>query len=104
MEAGSRARARGLGAPRLDRRPAFGLITSRWADSLMRCASMFSPNIPMAGRTVVTHFNKAHKGRLPGAGRDQAEPDDAAGSQRSPAGRGCGVERSGNELVVVVPA
>ena len=55
-------------------------------------------------RTVVSHFNKAHKGRLARALARQVR----AGRRRRrcgarPAGR-MRVERRGNELTIVVPA
>lgn len=60
---------------------------------------------PDGRRTVVTHFNKAHKGRLARAlAATRAEPDDAAGVAAVARRAGMRVERSGNELIVVVPA
>jgi cytoplasmic iron level regulating protein YaaA (DUF328/UPF0246 family) len=56
-------------------------------------------------RTVVSHFNKAHKGRLARAlAVTGSEPDDAA--QVAAVGRRAGmrVERRDHELTVVVPA
>jgi cytoplasmic iron level regulating protein YaaA (DUF328/UPF0246 family) len=56
-------------------------------------------------RTVVSHFNKAHKGRLARAlAVTRSEPDDAA--QVAAVGRRAGmrVERRDHELTVVVPA
>jgi uncharacterized protein len=60
---------------------------------------------PDGRRSVVTHFTKAHKGRLARAlATTRAEPDNAA-AIAAVAGRvGMHVERSGNELTVVVPA
>lgn len=56
-------------------------------------------------RTVVTHFNKAHKGRLARAlAATRAEPNDAAAVAAVARRAGMQVERSGNELTVVVPA
>ena len=56
-------------------------------------------------RTVVSHFNKAHKGRLARVlAASRAEPDDAAGVATLARRAGMRVERRGNELVVVVPA
>ncbi len=57
-------------------------------------------------RTVVTHFNKAHKGRLARAlVSSRAEPDDAAKVAAIARRAGMRVERDGNELtIVVVPA
>lgn len=60
---------------------------------------------PDGRRTVVTHFNKAHKGRLARAlAATRAEPHDAAGVAAVARRAGMRVERSGNELIVVVPA
>ncbi len=60
---------------------------------------------PDGRRTVVTHFNKAHKGRLARAlAATRAEPDDAAGVAAVARRAGMRVERSGAELTVVVPA
>ncbi len=54
-------------------------------------------------RTVVTHFNKAHKGRLARAlVSSRAEPDDAAKVAAVARRAGMRVEREGNELTVVV--
>ena len=56
-------------------------------------------------RTVVTHFNKAHKGRLARAlAATRSEPADAAAVATVARRAGMKVERSGNELTVVVPA
>ena len=56
-------------------------------------------------RTVVTHFNKAHKGRLARAlVSSRAEPDDAAKVAAIARRAGMRVERDGNELTVVVDA
>ncbi len=56
-------------------------------------------------RTVVTHFNKAHKGRLARAlVSSRAEPDDAAKVAAVARRAGMRVEREGNELTVVVDA
>jgi len=56
-------------------------------------------------RTVVTHFNKAHKGRLARAlAATRSEPTDAAAVAAVARRAGMRVERSGNELTVVVPA
>ncbi|MGE2722218.1 peroxide stress protein YaaA [Mycolicibacterium celeriflavum] len=56
-------------------------------------------------RSVVTHFNKAHKGRLARilAGT-RSEPADAAAVAAVARRAGMRVERSGNELTVVVAA
>ncbi len=54
-------------------------------------------------RAVVTHFNKAHKGRLArvlAAGK--SEPDDAASVARAARRAGMTVERDGNQLTLVV--
>lgn len=57
-------------------------------------------------RTVVSHFNKAHKGRLARAlVSSRAEPDSAAKVAAAIARRaGMRVERTGNKLTVVVEA
>jgi cytoplasmic iron level regulating protein YaaA (DUF328/UPF0246 family) len=56
-------------------------------------------------RTVVTHFNKAHKGRLARAlVSSRAEPDDAAKVAAIARRAGMRVERDGNELTVIVDA
>ena len=56
-------------------------------------------------RTVVSHFNKAHKGRLARAlVSSRAEPDDAAKVAAVARRAGMRVERDGNELTVVVTA
>ncbi|OBA98747.1 hypothetical protein A5662_15995 [Mycobacteriaceae bacterium 1482268.1] len=56
-------------------------------------------------RTVVSHFNKAHKGRLARAlVSSRAEPDDAAKVAAIARRAGMRVERQGNELTVVVDA
>ena len=60
---------------------------------------------PDGRRTVVTHFNKAHKGRLARAlATTRVEPDSAAGVAAVARRAGMHVERAGNELTVVVPA
>lgn len=60
---------------------------------------------PDGRRTVVTHFNKAHKGRLARAlAGTRAEPDNAAAVAAIARRAGMRVERSGNALTVVVPA
>ena len=54
-------------------------------------------------RTVVSHFNKAHKGRLARAlATTRAEPDDAAQVATVARRTGMRVERQGNELTVVI--
>ncbi|MDT5323940.1 MAG: uncharacterized protein QOF25_1092 [Mycobacterium sp.] len=56
-------------------------------------------------RTVVTHFNKAHKGLLARAlAGSRSEPTDAAGVVAVARRAGLRVERRGNELTVVIPA
>jgi cytoplasmic iron level regulating protein YaaA (DUF328/UPF0246 family) len=56
-------------------------------------------------RTVVSHFNKAHKGRLARAlATTRSEPDDAAAVATIARRAGMRVERRGDELAVVVPA
>jgi cytoplasmic iron level regulating protein YaaA (DUF328/UPF0246 family) len=56
-------------------------------------------------RTVVSHFNKAHKGRLARAlAATRSEPDDAAGVAAVARRAGMQVERRGDELTIVVPA
>ena len=56
-------------------------------------------------RTVVSHFNKAHKGRLARAlATTRSEPDDAAAVAGVARRAGMRVERRGDELKVVVPA
>jgi cytoplasmic iron level regulating protein YaaA (DUF328/UPF0246 family) len=56
-------------------------------------------------RTVVSHFNKAHKGRLARAlASTRSEPGDAAQVAAVARRAGMQVERSGSELTVVVPA
>lgn len=55
-------------------------------------------------RTVVTHFNKAHKGRLARAlAATRSEPDDAAAVAALARRAGMRVERTENELTIVVP-
>ena len=56
-------------------------------------------------RTVVSHFNKAHKGRLARIlVSTRSEPDDAAAVATIARRAGMSVERKGNRLTVVVPA
>ncbi|MET0899430.1 MAG: peroxide stress protein YaaA [Mycobacterium sp.] len=56
-------------------------------------------------RTVITHFNKAHKGRLARAlASTRAEPDDAAAVAAIARRADMRVERDGNDLIVVIPA
>ena len=56
-------------------------------------------------RTVVSHFNKAHKGRLARAlATTRSEPDDAAQVAAVARRAGMRVERQGNDLTVIVPA
>ena len=55
-------------------------------------------------RTVVSHFNKAHKGRLARVlASSRSEPGDAAAVAALARRAGMRVERTGNELIVVVP-
>jgi cytoplasmic iron level regulating protein YaaA (DUF328/UPF0246 family) len=56
-------------------------------------------------RTVVSHFNKAHKGRLARIlATSRADPSDAAGVAAVARRAGLRVERRGAALTVVVPA
>ena len=56
-------------------------------------------------RSVVSHFNKAHKGRLARAlAAGRSEPDDAAAVATVARRAGMHVERDGNRLTVVVTA
>ncbi|ODR27362.1 peroxide stress protein YaaA [Mycolicibacterium porcinum] len=56
-------------------------------------------------RTVVSHFNKAHKGHLARVlAGSRAEPSDAAAVAAVARRAGMNVERDGDELTVVVPA
>jgi cytoplasmic iron level regulating protein YaaA (DUF328/UPF0246 family) len=58
-----------------------------------------------ARRTVVSHFNKAHKGRLARIlATSRAEPTDAAGVAAVARRAGLRVERRGAALTVVIPA
>lgn len=60
---------------------------------------------PDGRRTVVTHFNKAHKGRFARAlATSRSEPGDAAAVAAVARRAGMHVERAGNELTVVVAA
>ncbi len=60
---------------------------------------------PDGRRTVVTHFNKAYKGRLARIlATTRAEPTDAAAVAAVARRAGMQVERSGNELTLVVAA
>ncbi|MCF6389257.1 peroxide stress protein YaaA [Mycobacterium sp. MBM] len=60
---------------------------------------------PDGHRTVVSHFNKAHKGALARAlASTRSEPDDAAKVATVARKAGMRVERSGNDLVIVVAA
>ena len=60
---------------------------------------------PDGRRTVVTHFNKSHKGRLARTlAATRSEPDDAAAVAALARRAGMRVERTGNELTIVVPA
>ena len=56
-------------------------------------------------RSVVSHLNKAHKGRLARAlAAGRSEPDDAAAVAAVARRAGMHVERDGNRLTIVVPA
>ena len=58
---------------------------------------------PDGKRTVVSHFNKAHKGRLARAlAAGRTEPSDAAGVAAVARRAGMRVERVGNALTVVL--
>ena len=60
---------------------------------------------PDGGRTVVSHFNKAHKGRLARAlVETRSEPSDAAAVAGVARRAGMRVERKGDRLTVVVPS
>ena len=60
---------------------------------------------PDGSRSVVSHFNKAHKGRLARVlAGSRAEPCDAAGVAAVARRAGMRVERRGNALEVVVEA
>ena len=60
---------------------------------------------PDGRRSVVTHFNKAHKGRLARAlASTRSDPDDAAAVATVARRAGMRVERRGNELTVIVTA
>ncbi|MGB8403670.1 MAG: peroxide stress protein YaaA, partial [Mycobacterium sp.] len=60
---------------------------------------------PDGKRTVVSHFNKAHKGRLARAlASTRAEPDDAAAVATIARRAGLRVERDGTELTVLISA
>jgi cytoplasmic iron level regulating protein YaaA (DUF328/UPF0246 family) len=56
-------------------------------------------------RTVVSHFNKAHKGRLARIlASTRSEPNDAGAVAAIARRKGLRVERRGDQLTVVVPA
>jgi cytoplasmic iron level regulating protein YaaA (DUF328/UPF0246 family) len=56
-------------------------------------------------RTVVSHYNKAHKGRLARAlATTRSEPDNAAQVAGVARRAGMRVERRGNDLTIIVPA
>lgn len=60
---------------------------------------------PDGERTVVTHFNKAHKGRLARVlATSRSEPDDAASVAAIARRSGMHVERDDTHLTIVVPA
>lgn len=77
--------------------------------ALGRASAAVSVNVlaeyPDGRRAVVTHFNKAHKGRLARAlAVTRAEPDSASAVAAVARRAGLRVERRGNDLTVVVPA
>ena len=56
-------------------------------------------------RTVVSHFNKAHKGRLARIlASTRSEPEDAGAVATIARRAGMRVERRGGQLTIVVPA
>lgn len=58
---------------------------------------------PDGKRTVVSHFNKAHKGRLARTlAASRAEPDDAASVATVARRAGMRIERDGNRVTIVV--
>lgn len=58
-----------------------------------------------SSRAVVSHFNKAHKGRLARAlATTKSDPDDAATVATVARRAGMRVERDGTQLTIVVPA
>ncbi|MDT5177328.1 MAG: uncharacterized protein QOJ95_1526 [Mycobacterium sp.] len=60
---------------------------------------------PDGRRTIVSHFNKAHKGKLARAlASSRSEPTDGAAVATLARRAGMRVERKGHELIVVVPA
>ena len=60
---------------------------------------------PDGRRTTVSHFNKAHKGRLARAlASTRAEPDDAAAVAAVARRAGMRVERDGSKIMIVVTA
>ena len=60
---------------------------------------------PDGSRSVVSHFNKAHKGRLASVlAASRSEPDDATSVAALARRAGMRVERNGSDLTVVVPA
>lgn len=60
---------------------------------------------PDGRRTVVSHFNKAHKGRLARVlATSRSEPADASAVAAIARRAGMRVDRRGNQLIVVVPA
>ena len=73
--------------------------------ALARVPGAVTVTVLTAQRTVVSHFNKAHKGRLARllAG-SRAEPTDAAGVAGIARRAGMRVERRGNALEVILPA
>ena len=60
---------------------------------------------PDGRRAVVSHFNKAHKGRLARAlAAGRSDPDDAAAVAAVARRAGMRVEREGNQVTVVIGA
>jgi cytoplasmic iron level regulating protein YaaA (DUF328/UPF0246 family) len=59
---------------------------------------------PDGTRAVVSHFNKAHKGRLARAlATTKSEPGDAAHVAAVARRAGMRAERQGNDITVVIP-
>ncbi len=77
----------------------------RWERFPARCRVDVVAEHADGRRTVVSHFNKAHKGRLARAlSTTRSEPGDAAAVAAVARRAGMRVERRGNHLTVVVPA
>ena len=77
--------------------------------ALGRVAGAVTVNVlaerPDGSRSVVSHFNKAHKGRLARVlASSRAEPSDAAGIAAIARRAGMRVERKGNALEIILPA